>query len=104
MDDFLGEAVPCPMLDKQASGSKARTAATGLACLNWIQAALARSRGAPVKRYGPLVALTACLSGLAWLGWPSVQSPTPTLPRRRNQPRNPTLNGRKAGRCAPLKV
>jgi hypothetical protein len=80
MDDFLGEAVPSPILDKQASGSKARTAATGVACLNWIKAALARSRGAPVKRYGPLVALTACLSGLAWLGWSSVQSPTPTLP------------------------
>jgi hypothetical protein len=29
--------------------------------------------------YGPLVALTACLSGLACLGWPSVQSPTPSL-------------------------
>jgi hypothetical protein len=79
MDDFLGEAVPSPILDKQASASKARTAATGVACLNWIKAALARSRGAPVKRYGPLVALTACLSGLAWLGWLSVQSPTPTL-------------------------
>ena len=78
--DFLGEAVPSPIWDKQASGSKARTAATGVACLNWIKAALARSRGAPAKRCGPLVALTACLSGLAWLGWSSVQSPTPTLP------------------------
>jgi hypothetical protein len=79
MDDFLGEAVPSPILDKQASGSKARTAATGVACLNWINVALACSRGAPVKRYGPLVALTACLSGLACLGWPSVQRPTPSL-------------------------
>ena len=80
MDDFLGEAVPSPILDKQASGSKARTAGTGVACLNWIKAALARSRGAPVRRYGPLVAVTACLSGLAWLGWSGLQSPTPTLP------------------------
>jgi hypothetical protein len=80
MDDFLGEAVPSPILDKQASGSKARTAAIGLAGLNWIKATVVRSGGAPVKRYGPPAALTACLLGLAWVGWPNVQRSTPTLP------------------------
>jgi hypothetical protein len=60
--------------------SKARTAAIGLACLNWIKAAPARGGGAPVKRYVPPAALTACLLGLAWLGWPNVQRPAPTLP------------------------
>jgi hypothetical protein len=82
MDDFLflGEAVPSPILDKQASGSKAPTAAIALAGLNWIKAAAVRSGGAPVKRYGPPAALTACLLGLAWVGWPNVQRSTPTLP------------------------
>jgi uncharacterized membrane protein len=79
MDDFLGQAVPSPILDNEASGSKAGTATIGLACLNWIKAAAARSRGAPVKRYGPLAALTACLFGLACLGLPSIQRPGQTL-------------------------
>jgi hypothetical protein len=67
MDDFLGQAVPSPILDK---------------------AAAARSRGAPVNRYGPLAALTACLVGLACLGLlnirrlglPNIQRPAQTLP------------------------
>ena len=80
MDDFLGKAVPSPILDNEASGSKAGTATIGLACLNWIKAAAARSRGAPVKRYGPLAALTACLFGLACLGLPNIQRPGQTLP------------------------
>ena len=67
MDDFLGQAVPSPILDNEASA--------------------ARSRGAPV-RYGPLAALTACLVGLACLGLlnirrlglPNIQRPAQTLP------------------------
>ena len=80
MDDVPNQAVPSVIAGQASSGSKARTAAIGRACLNWIKAALARSRGAPVKRYGPLAALTAYLFGLAWLGWSSVQRPAPTLP------------------------
>ena len=68
MDDFLGQAVPSPILDNEASA--------------------ARSRGAPVNRYGPLAALTACLVGLACLGLlnirrlglPNIQRPAQTLP------------------------
>jgi hypothetical protein len=81
MDDVPDQAVPSVMADEASSGSKARTAAIGRACLNWIKAALARSKGAPLKRYGPPAALTACLVGLACLGWSSVQRPAPTLPR-----------------------
>jgi hypothetical protein len=80
MDDFLGRAVPSPILDNEASGSKAGTATIGLACLNWIKAAAARSRGAPVKRYARLAALTACLFGLTCLGLPNIQRPGRTLP------------------------
>ena len=80
MDDFPDQAVPSVIADEDSSGSKARTAAIGLACLNWTKAAAARSRGAPVKRYGPPAALTACLFGLACLGWSNIQRPAPTLP------------------------
>ena len=68
MDDFLGQSVPSPILDNEASA--------------------ARSMGAPVNRYGPLAALTACLVGLACLallnirrlGLPNIQRPAQTLP------------------------
>ena len=81
MDDVPNQAVPSVIADRASSGSKARTAAIGRACLNWIKAAAAGSRGAPVKRYGPLAALTACLVGLACLGWSNIQRPAPILPR-----------------------
>jgi hypothetical protein len=81
MDDVPDQTVPSVIADEASSGSKARTAAIGLACLNWIKAAAARSRGAPLKRYGPLAALTAGLFGLSCLGWSNIQRPAPTLPR-----------------------
>jgi hypothetical protein len=81
MDDVPDQAVPSVIADEASSGSKARTAAIGLACLNWIKAAAAHSRGAPLKRYGPPAALTAGLFGLACLGWSNIQRPAPTLPR-----------------------
>jgi hypothetical protein len=80
MDDFLGKAVPSAMADEDTSGSKPRTAAIGLACLNGIRSAAARRRGPVVKRYGPPAAMTACLFGLAWLGWPHTQGRAPTPP------------------------
>ena len=79
MDDVPDQAVPSA--DEASSGSKARTAAIGLACLSWTKAAAAHSRGAPLKRYGPPAALTAGLFGLACLGWSNIQRPAPTLPR-----------------------
>src|SRR3984957_7136447 len=81
MDNVPDQAGPSVIADEASSGSKARTAAIGLACLNWIKAALARSRGAPLKRYGPPAALTAGLFGLACLGWSNIQRPAPILPR-----------------------
>ena len=36
--------------------------------------------GVLVQRYGRPAALTACLFGLAWMGWSNIQGPTPTLP------------------------
>ena len=81
MDDVPDQAVPSVMADEDSSGSKGPTAAIGRACLNWIKAAAAGSRGAPRKRYGPPAALTACLVGLACLGWSNIQRPTPILPR-----------------------
>lgn len=81
MDDVPDQAVPSVMADEASSGPKPRTAAIGRACLNWIKAAAARSRGAPLKRYGPPAALTACVVGLACLGWSNIQRPAPTLPR-----------------------
>jgi hypothetical protein len=80
MDDFLGKAVPSTMADEDTSESKARTAAIGLACLNEITSAAARRRGPVVKRYGPPAALTACLFGLAWLGWSHTQGRAATPP------------------------
>jgi hypothetical protein len=80
MDDFPDEAVPSATAHQDGSGSKARTATIGLAWCNWIKAAAARSRGASVKRSGPPAALTACLFGLAWLGWSNIQRPALTLP------------------------
>ena len=81
MDDVPDQAGPSVIADEASSGSKARTAAIGRACLNWIEAAAAHSKGAPVKRYGPPAVLTAGLFGLACLGWSSIQRPAPTLPR-----------------------
>jgi hypothetical protein len=81
MDDVTDQAVPSVMAEEASSGSKARTAAIGRACLNWTKAAAARSRGAPLKRYGPPAALTAGLFGLACLGWSNIQRPPPTPPR-----------------------
>ena len=81
MDDVPDQAVPSVIADEASSGSKAGTAAIGLACLRWTKAAVAHSRGAPLKRYGPPAALTAGLFGLACLGWSNIQHPAPTLPR-----------------------
>jgi hypothetical protein len=81
MDDVPNQAVPSVIADQASSGSKARMAAIGLVCLNWIKGAAARNRGAPLKRYGPPAALTASLFGLACLGWSNIQRPAPTLPR-----------------------
>ena len=81
MDDVPDQAVPSVIADEASSGSKARTAAIGRECLNWIEAAAAQSKGAPLKRYGPPAALTAGLFGLACLGWSNIQRPAPTLPR-----------------------
>ena len=89
MDDFLGQTVPSPILDN---------------------AAAARSRGAPVKRYGPLAALTACLVGLACLGLlnirrlglPNIQRPAQTLPSAEiNSPAQKTTKESHAQRVEP---
>ena len=69
MDDVPDQVGPSVIEEDEASsGSKAGTAAIGLACLTWTKAAAAHSRGAPLKRYGPPAALTAGLFGLACLG------------------------------------
>ena len=81
MDDVPNQAGPSVIADEASSGSKARTAAIGPACLGWTKAAAAHSREAPLKRYGPPAALTAGLFGLACLGWSSIQRPAPTLQR-----------------------
>jgi hypothetical protein len=81
MDDVPDQAVSSVIADAASSGSKAGTAAIGLACLRWTKAAAALSRGAPLKRYGPPAALTAGLFGLACLGSSNIQHPAPTLPR-----------------------
>ena len=52
----------------------------GLTYLNWVKTAASGSRGVLVQRYGPPAALTACLFGLAWLGWSNIQGRPPTLP------------------------
>jgi hypothetical protein len=81
MDDVPDQAVHSVIADQASSRSKPRTAAIGLACLNWIEAAAARSRGARLKRYGPPAALTVGLFGLACLGWSNIQRPARTSPR-----------------------
>ena len=81
MDDVPDQAGPSVIADEASSGSKAGTAAIGLACLRWTKAASAHSRGAPLKRYGPPAVLTVGLFGLACLGWSNIQHPAPTLPR-----------------------
>ena len=81
MDDVPDQAGPSVIADEASSGSKARTAAIGLAFLHWTKAAAAHSRGAPLKRYGPPAALTAGLFGLAYLGWSNIERPAPPLPR-----------------------
>jgi hypothetical protein len=89
MDDAPDQAVPSVMAEEASSGSKARTAA-----------AAARSRGAPLKRYGPPAALTACLVGLACLGWSNIQRPAPTLPRAEtNLPAQKTAEESRAQRA-----
>ena len=111
MDDVPNQAVPSVIADQASSGSKARTAAIGLACLNWIKGAAAPNRGAPLKRYGPPAALTAGLFGLACLGWSNIQRPAPTLPRAEiNLPEQKTAEESHAQRaesqrqCTPLKA
>jgi hypothetical protein len=85
MDDFPDEAVPSAVADEDGSESKARTAAMlGLTYLNWVKTAAAGSRGVLVQHYGPPAALTACLFGLAWLGWSNIQGRAPTLPSAEN--------------------
>jgi hypothetical protein len=97
MDDVLDQAGPSVIADEASSGSKARTAAIGRACLSWAKAAAAHSSGAPLKRYGPPAALTAGLFGLACLGWSNIQHPAPTLPRAEiNLPAQKTAEERPA--------
>jgi hypothetical protein len=94
MDDVPDQAGPPVKADEASSGSKAGTAAIGLAWLSWTKAAAARSSGAPLKRYGPPAALTAGLFGLACLGWSNIQRPAPTLPRAEiNLPAQKTAEG-----------
>ena len=81
MDDVPDQAGPSVIADEALSGSKAATAAIGLACLNRTETAAAHRGGALLKRYGPPAALTAGLFGLASLGWSNIQRHAPTLPR-----------------------
>ena len=81
MDDVPDQAGPSVIADEASSGSKAWTAGIGFAFLHWTKAAAARSRGAPLKHYGPSAALTAGLFGLACLGWSDIQRLPPTPPR-----------------------
>src|ERR1700688_408787 len=81
MDDVPDQVGPSVIADEASSGSKAGTAAIGLACLRWTKAAAAHSRGAPLKRCGPPAALTTGLSRLACLVWSNIQHPASTLPR-----------------------
>jgi hypothetical protein len=81
MDDFLGKAVPSGIADERRQGRKhGQPQSSPSRIFNWIKVAAARGRGAPVKRYGPPTALTACLVGLAWLGWSDIPRPAPTPP------------------------
>jgi hypothetical protein len=80
MDDFLGKVVPLAIADETLQGRKhGQPQSSPSRIFNWINAAAARGRGALVKHYGPPAALTACLLGLAWLGWSNIQPPAPTM-------------------------
>ena len=80
MDDFLGKAIPSAIADETRQGRKhGQPQSSPSRIFNWIKAAAARERGALLKRYGPPAGLTACLFGLAWLGWSNIQRPVPTM-------------------------
>jgi hypothetical protein len=79
MDDFLGKAVPSAIADETRQGGKHGQPQSSPSRIFNINAAAARGRGALVKRYGSPAALTACLFGLAWLGWSNIQRPAPTM-------------------------
>jgi hypothetical protein len=79
MDDFLGKAVPSAIADETRQGRKHGQPQSSPSRIFNINAAAARVRGALVKRYGPPAALTACLFGLAWLGWSNIPRPAPTM-------------------------
>jgi hypothetical protein len=79
MDDFLGKAVPSAIADATRQGWKHGQPQSSPSRIFNINAAAARGRGALVKCYGPPAALTACLFGLAWLGWSNIQRPAPTM-------------------------
>ena len=81
MDDVPDQAGPSVIADEASSGSKAGTAAIGLAGLRWTKAAAAHSRGALLKRYGPPAALTAGLCGLA--AWMAGSTPAVTIAAQR---------------------
>jgi hypothetical protein len=80
MDDFLGKAIPSSIADETRQRRKQGQPEFWPSLIfNWIQAAAARGRGALVKNYSRPAALTACLFGLAWLGWSYIQRPAPTV-------------------------
>ena len=80
MDDFLGKAVPLAIADETLQDQKrGQPQPSPSRIFNWINAAAARGRGALVKHYGPPAAVTACLFGLAWLGWSNIQRPAQTM-------------------------
>jgi hypothetical protein len=80
MDDFLGKAIPSSIADETRQCRKqGQPEFSPSLIFNWIQPAAARDRGALVKSYGRPAALTACLFGLAWLGWSNIQRPAPTV-------------------------
>ena len=80
MDDFLGKAIPSAIADETRQGRKhGQPQSSHSHIFNCIKAVAAREREVLVKRYGPPAALTACLFGLAWLGWSVIQRPAPTM-------------------------
>ena len=83
MDNFPDAAVfPRALAGVDPSERSARPAAApGPAYLDWIKGAAARSAEALFQGYGPLAALTACLIGLAWLGWSHIPSRAPAQPK-----------------------
>jgi hypothetical protein len=81
MDDFLAKAVPSAIADKARQGRKNESPQSSPARIfDWIKAAPMGGSGVLVKRYGPLAVLTACLCGVAWLGWSHVRRPALTPP------------------------